>query len=265
MRPLVAGSAGRRRGRGVSAEPARPVGRALPAQGRRGREAQNRRSSPSAAPGAAAGDEPQRPLARAGGRLEAATSGTTRTPRSRLTASSSPGRARTSSSRSTRRGTCAGRCARPSPRFPAWTGTRTDTRIAYVSRGALRVVAGDGTGDQLIGRRGSRATGLAARRAARSRLLDRPLGAGLRRRPRVDPAADTRRESRRESSPGRATGGCCSSSPPMRRRSTTSAAASSPRTTLRMRRSTSTRPSCPGPTRSSRSVRRASGVACSPS
>ena len=41
--------------------------------------------------------------------------------------------------------------ARPSPRFPAWTGTRTDTRIAYVSRGALRVVAGDGTGDQLIG------------------------------------------------------------------------------------------------------------------
>ncbi len=41
--------------------------------------------------------------------------------------------------------------ARRSPRLPAWTGTRTDTRIAYVSRGALRVVAGDGTGDQLIG------------------------------------------------------------------------------------------------------------------
>ncbi len=41
--------------------------------------------------------------------------------------------------------------ARRSPRLPAWTGTRTDTRIAYVSRGALRVVAGDGTGDQLVG------------------------------------------------------------------------------------------------------------------
>jgi hypothetical protein len=38
--------------------------------------------------------------------------------------------------------------ARPSPRFPAWTGTRTDTRIAYLSRGRVRVVAGDGTGDR---------------------------------------------------------------------------------------------------------------------
>ncbi|MDQ2909592.1 MAG: hypothetical protein M3R39_00985, partial [Actinomycetota bacterium] len=41
--------------------------------------------------------------------------------------------------------------ARPAPRFPAWAGTRTDTRIAYLSRGGLRLVAGDGTGDQLIG------------------------------------------------------------------------------------------------------------------
>jgi hypothetical protein len=38
--------------------------------------------------------------------------------------------------------------ARPGPRFPAWTGTRTDTRIAYLSRGRVRVVAGDGTGDR---------------------------------------------------------------------------------------------------------------------
>jgi hypothetical protein len=37
--------------------------------------------------------------------------------------------------------------ARPSPRLPAWTGTRADTRIAYISGGRLRVVAGDGTGD----------------------------------------------------------------------------------------------------------------------
>jgi hypothetical protein len=37
--------------------------------------------------------------------------------------------------------------ARRAPRFPAWTGTRTDTRIAYLSGGHLRIVAGDGTGD----------------------------------------------------------------------------------------------------------------------
>jgi hypothetical protein len=40
--------------------------------------------------------------------------------------------------------------ARPSPRFPAWAGTRTDTRVAYVSRGQVRVVAGDGTGDRAL-------------------------------------------------------------------------------------------------------------------
>ena len=31
-----------------------------------------------------------------------------------------------------------------------WTGTETDTRIAYVDRTGLRVVAGDGTGDRLL-------------------------------------------------------------------------------------------------------------------
>ena len=41
--------------------------------------------------------------------------------------------------------------ARPSPRFPAWTGTRSDTRIAYLSGGRLRIVAGDGTGDHPVG------------------------------------------------------------------------------------------------------------------
>jgi hypothetical protein len=41
--------------------------------------------------------------------------------------------------------------ARPSPRFPAWTGTRSDTRIAYIAGGRLRIVAGDGTGDHAIG------------------------------------------------------------------------------------------------------------------
>ena len=41
--------------------------------------------------------------------------------------------------------------ARPAPHSPVWTGTRTDTRIAYVSGGRLRVVAGDGTGDHDAG------------------------------------------------------------------------------------------------------------------
>jgi hypothetical protein len=41
--------------------------------------------------------------------------------------------------------------ARRMPRFPTWTGTRTDTRIAYLSAGRLRVVAGDGTGDHQVG------------------------------------------------------------------------------------------------------------------
>jgi hypothetical protein len=42
--------------------------------------------------------------------------------------------------------------ARPAPRFPVWTGTRTDTRIAYLSNGRLRMVAGDGTGDRAVAR-----------------------------------------------------------------------------------------------------------------
>ena len=39
--------------------------------------------------------------------------------------------------------------ARPGARLPSWGGSRTDTRIAYLGRGSLRVVAGDGTGDRL--------------------------------------------------------------------------------------------------------------------
>jgi hypothetical protein len=37
--------------------------------------------------------------------------------------------------------------SRPGVLFPRWGGTRADTRIAYLSAGRLRVVAGDGTGD----------------------------------------------------------------------------------------------------------------------
>ena len=40
---------------------------------------------------------------------------------------------------------------RRSPRFPTWTGTRADTRIAYISGGKLHIVAGDGTGDHVVG------------------------------------------------------------------------------------------------------------------
>lgn len=37
--------------------------------------------------------------------------------------------------------------ARPDVRLPRWGGSRVDTRIAYLSAGGLRVVAGDGSGD----------------------------------------------------------------------------------------------------------------------
>jgi hypothetical protein len=37
--------------------------------------------------------------------------------------------------------------ARPGLRLPAWGGRHEDTRIAYLARGGLHVVAGDGTGD----------------------------------------------------------------------------------------------------------------------
>jgi DNA-binding beta-propeller fold protein YncE len=40
--------------------------------------------------------------------------------------------------------------ARPGVRLPRWGGSRTDTRIAYFSRGQLRVVGGDGKGDRLL-------------------------------------------------------------------------------------------------------------------
>ena len=41
--------------------------------------------------------------------------------------------------------------ARPDVRFPRWSGSATDTRIAYLSGGRLRVVAGDGTNDAAVG------------------------------------------------------------------------------------------------------------------
>jgi hypothetical protein len=40
--------------------------------------------------------------------------------------------------------------SRPDVHSPRWAGTATDTKIAYVDRSGLRVVAGDGTGDRLL-------------------------------------------------------------------------------------------------------------------
>lgn len=56
--------------------------------------------------------------------------------------------------------------ARPGVRSPSWAGTETDTRIAYIDRTGIRLVAGDGTGDRLLVP------------GARGRLAWRP-GAGL--------------------------------------------------------------------------------------
>jgi hypothetical protein len=65
--------------------------------------------------------------------------------------------------------------ARPSPRLPVWTGTRTNTRITYLSRGRLRMVAGDGTGDHALGpaslRRTPRAAARIRRRAGLSEVV----------------------------------------------------------------------------------------------
>jgi hypothetical protein len=46
--------------------------------------------------------------------------------------------------------------SRRRPHDASWTGTRTDTRIAYVAAGGLRVVAGDGTGDHVLDAHGGR-------------------------------------------------------------------------------------------------------------
>ena len=76
--------------------------------------------------------------------------------------------------------------ARPDVRFPRWGGTRTDTRIAYLSGSELRVVGGDGKGDRLVDRRAAdRAPLLAPGYRPRPRL--RPAGrldSGRRRRQR---------------------------------------------------------------------------------
>jgi hypothetical protein len=45
---------------------------------------------------------------------------------------------------------------RPNVGSPRWVGSLTDTRIAYLSAGSLRIVAGDGTGDRVFAEAGIR-------------------------------------------------------------------------------------------------------------
>jgi hypothetical protein len=61
--------------------------------------------------------------------------------------------------------------ARPLVRSPVWTGTRTDTRIAYTSRDELRVVGGDGRGDVSFGSAPDMSSALLAWRPGTRHLL----------------------------------------------------------------------------------------------
>ena len=107
--------------------------------------------------------------------------------------------------------------ARPDVRLPRWGGSRTDTRIAYFSRGQLRVVGGDGKGDRLLDADaaerapvwlpGGRATGSRMRRAmaasASSTSTPAPSSTGTRRR-----ACSSRRlQPRRRTAAGRSSAG----------------------------------------------------------
>lgn len=91
--------------------------------------------------------------------------------------------------------------ARPDVRFPRWGGTRTDTRIAYLSNGELRVVGGDGRGDRVLDRRAAAEAPVwqprpghrlaYARRDGAVRIVDADTGAVL------DPDAPAALEPRR--------------------------------------------------------------------
>ena len=66
--------------------------------------------------------------------------------------------------------------ARPRVRFPRWTGTLTDTRIAYLSGREPRLVAGDGTGDRPLCVRVSarrRPSGVLTKASCRARRPER--------------------------------------------------------------------------------------------
>ena len=188
--PLVAGALVAAVVAAVLSPPGR-VGRPLAAQGRGRRAAPSRRSSPLPAPGAAAGDEPQRPLARAArtarsgylGRYQDAALLASR-PLHRRDAREPARRARPEGARALD--------ARPSePALPGLDGHEDGhahrLRLARTPprRGRRRHRR---PADR---RRGSRPTGLAARRRARASPT-RPAARSLvvrRRHARLDPAA----------------------------------------------------------------------------
>ena len=118
--------------------------------------------------------------------------------------------------------------ARPGVRSPRWGGLHDDTRIAYLARDGLHVVAGDGTGDRLLarGERGPFAwrPGVLAQLLVAGpdglRLEDTDSGRVLWRA--QSPAVPAR--------PGRPTGSACSSSRPAASGSTTRGDGSCPGT-----------------------------------
>jgi hypothetical protein len=66
--------------------------------------------------------------------------------------------------------------ARPGVRSPRWTGSQTNTRIAYLDRSGIRVVGGDGRGDRLL----SPKTGLLAWKPGATFALGSLQGSELR-------------------------------------------------------------------------------------
>ena len=102
-------------------------------------------------------------LGRRRGRLEAAARNATAKRPGPRSAASSWRRGGTSSSRSTPDGDVRWSLARPDVRFPRWGGTKTDTRIAYLSEGTLGSSAGT-----------ARATGCSTRVPASARRCGGP-------------------------------------------------------------------------------------------
>ena len=198
----------------VLSPPGRAVHR-LAARRDRRRARRSRRSSRCRRRAARRG----RPRRRVGGLRRTARSGgsaTTARRRGRRSAASSSPRARTSWPRSSPTAPCAGRSRGRPSRSRAGAARETDTRIAYLARPRLHVVAGDGTGDADLGlppaaprRSGLAAGGRGARPAARLRRHERPRPC-LRARLAHQPVRRTPPGPVPSRSPGRATDGGCS-------------------------------------------------------
>ena len=88
--------------------------------------------------------------------------------------------------------------ARPAVRHPRWTGSASDTRVAYLSGASIRVLAGDGTDDRALGsasriapawRPGPRHVVAYMRGDRRLAIVDADTGRSLGRSRVVEPAA----------------------------------------------------------------------------